>query len=207
MKKFFLFTLPLFLCIVCLGCVPDEIGIKKEENLQVRGTWEGNIYTNQYADLSFSMPDSWFIANDEEIAEMMNLSKEMLTDKSVFSEEKVASLAVIFDMIAGDYMAGENVLIQLEKISHIPGHKYLKEEEYLEITKQDLEKANLGYIFEEKEEILIGDYPYLKMSGEIENSSLEQIYLARKFDDYMFCIVITSSIGNATEILGYFDSI
>ena len=35
------------------------------------GTWDGNIYTNEYLGLRFIMPGDWFIATDDEIADAM----------------------------------------------------------------------------------------------------------------------------------------
>lgn len=36
-----------------------------------RGSWDGNVYTNDSLDLTITVPDGWKIATDEELAAIM----------------------------------------------------------------------------------------------------------------------------------------
>ena len=83
MKKFLALTLAVVMALLLVSCTfvssnkdeqPDDS--KKSPELS-RGIIEGDIYTSEYLDLTFTKPESWVYSTDEEIAAAMNLGVDM----------------------------------------------------------------------------------------------------------------------------------
>ena len=44
-----------------------------------RGTWDGNTFVSEFAELTLTLPESgWTISTDEEIADQMGISRDLL---------------------------------------------------------------------------------------------------------------------------------
>lgn len=53
----------------------------------VRGSWEGNVYTNDSIGLAVTVPESWAVASDEDLAVMMGIAIEQSNSQMQISEE------------------------------------------------------------------------------------------------------------------------
>ena len=51
-----------------------------------RGSWDGNVYTNDSLNLTVTVPDGWKIATDEELAAIMGITIDSLTEQGVSEE-------------------------------------------------------------------------------------------------------------------------
>ncbi|HBL85290.1 MAG: hypothetical protein A2Y17_03585 [Clostridiales bacterium GWF2_38_85] len=62
-----------------------------------RGTWNDNVYTNEFANLRFKNADNWLVMTDEEISKMMQLGIDYI-DNDKYSKE-LLDLTTIYDMM------------------------------------------------------------------------------------------------------------
>lgn len=81
-----------------------------------RGTINGDVYSNQFIGISFTKPELWVYSTDEEIANLMGISAEVLEDGNFIME--ASKLNTIYDMMVQDAMTGNNIII-LEKKANI----------------------------------------------------------------------------------------
>ena len=47
----------------------------------LRGTWEDNVYTNTFAELTYECDEEWIIQSDEVVADLIGIGAEMLFDE------------------------------------------------------------------------------------------------------------------------------
>ncbi len=192
----------------------EEAPVEEEPVEEVASTFtpgeiNGNVYTNEYAGLTFNAPDGWTYMSDEELAEMMNLSIDLVSDGNEYLQ-KLAELTTVYGMVAqsGDMLS--NVQVMFENTT-ITGNK-MSGEAYAKIL-----STQLGGVYEQMdatatigdiETVQIGDneYYYLSISVDLGGITLEQGYACQRFDDYIASIVITAyEEGGAKAILEYFE--
>lgn len=66
-----------------------------------RGTWDGNTFVSEFDELTLTLPESgWTISTDEEIADQMGISRELLDSTEL--EDAIMEQTNITDMMAVD---------------------------------------------------------------------------------------------------------
>jgi hypothetical protein len=115
---------------------PPEQPTEPEETLQAggpmrRGTWDGNIFTSEYLGLRFAKPEGWFIATDEEIAELTGIGMEFFADDvDIDALMELAAVTTVYDMMATG-IEGVSVSILYEQLI-FPATR-LTAREYIEV--------------------------------------------------------------------------
>ena len=97
----------------------DENDIDESEDEDrgfTRGTWNGNVYTSNQLGVSFTKPDGWLIATDEEMAEIMGLGMDMLDAEFTPEMLDLAGLTTIHDMVVSNPETGAMVQILAERL-------------------------------------------------------------------------------------------
>ena len=74
-----------------------------------RGSWDGNVYTNDSLNLTVTVPDGWKIATDEELAAIMGITIDSLTEQGV--SEEFLKAQNTYEMMAQDPTNGSNVIV------------------------------------------------------------------------------------------------
>ena len=81
-----------------------------------RGTWNGNVFTSDQLGITFTMPDGWVAATDEEMAAIMGLGLDVIGME--FTEEtlELAGITTVQDMMASNPETGAMVQIMAERL-------------------------------------------------------------------------------------------
>ena len=151
------------------------------------GTWEGLTFTSDLAGLALTLPDeSWTIATDEDLAEMMNLGQEAVGDDLSDLEKAMANLTNIQDMMAQNPQTGESILLMFENLAIIPGASDYTAEAFAEELAQGLEETDaLPYIVGEIGTQTLGGNEYVVVPATVDGYELCQHYLIRREGNFM----------------------
>ena len=166
-----------------------NVGTTETKKEIARGKWEDNVYTSEFAELKFTLPEGWTRSTDEEIAAMMQLGATMLEDEGKYNAE-IAKLTSVYDMLAKSADQTSNIQVMMEKVA-------LSADEYAETLKTSLEQ--LSYNIGETTEKTIGGNTYKAVTATVDISGMkmEQSYYVRKEGDYIVGIIVTAS-GDVT---------
>ena len=160
-----------------------------------RGTINGNVYTNESTGITLTIPDSMIFATDNEIAELQNLSKDIITNgENIFEAAKLTSF---IDVMANDPYTGNNLNITYEDLSKSFSSN-ITTQQYTDLLKQQLSATGLSYTFGEVSEITLGGETYTKLLAQTEYMGIPmtQGLYVRKLGNYMIAIAITVVGGN-----------
>lgn len=166
-----------------------------------KGKWEGNVYTSEFADLKFTLPEGWNRSTDEEIAEVMNLGKEVLEDEGLYSS-KITELTTVYDMMAKNPTTNGSIAIMMEKTN-------VKETLYANSLKKQLEsvtqmKYNIGEITETT--ISGNKYTVVPATINVSGQKIFQNYYIRSVGDYMVAVLVTeTSEANVNNLMNCFE--
>lgn len=182
------------LCLIFSFLVGLMAACDAEEGGLTRGVWEGNVYRSAYAGLSFAAPDDFTAATDEEIAELMALSAEDLSEPGTTASEAMLNVQTIYDAIVKNNETQANVILLYDNLNQATAGSQQSETEYLEAVKiQLLGMGIYPYEFGEiSGKVLLADQPYAMLEASVPDFSFAQRYYVRKIDDFMFCIVVTA---------------
>ncbi len=166
-----------------------------------KGKWDDNVYTSEFADLKFTLPEGWKRSTDEEIADVMNLGKEVLEDEGLYSS-KISQLTTVYDMMAKNPSTNGSIAIMMEKTS-------AKETLYANSLKSQLEKVTqMKYNVGDFTETTISGNKYTVVPATIDVSGQQifQNYYIRSVGDYMVAILVTeTSEANVNNLMNCFE--
>ena len=109
-----------------------------------RGSWDGNVYTNDSLNLTVTVPDGWKIATDEELAAIMGITIDSLTEQGV--SEEFLKAQNTYEMMAQDPTNGSNVIVMAENLTVSVGGTSYDEEAYSNVIINTLPEES-GYEF------------------------------------------------------------
>ena len=111
MKKLISLSLVLTMVLMLVSC-----GVLTGNKTEItRGKIEGNVYTNEVLGFKLTKPDSWMYYTDEEIAQSVNLSADMLKEDKF--KDSLKDNASLFDMMVIDTLTGTNINMGYENLS------------------------------------------------------------------------------------------
>lgn len=161
-----------------------------------RGTIDGNIYTNQYINFSFTKPDSWVYYSDEEIANLLSFSLELFTTNDF--EKTLEDNMLLYDMMVYDPATLSNLSVSYENLAKTIGFT-ITEEQYIEAMKTQLANySTMDVTFsDEIETVKIGnqDYKRIICTTVANNVTMTQVYYMAVVDKYMSLITVTLTDG------------
>jgi len=205
MKRIIITTFLILMIFLLCGCsifytafdnaLPDNL---------TRGAIEDNVYSSAYAGLVFTAPDGWVFATDDELADLMDLSTDAMSDAVMEFSDEALKKQVLYDMQAKDSSTGTNVLLLYENLA-LTGNTGISETNYLEQTIKQFEAADVQYTFGEITETELCGQTYQMVQAEMTDYGVIQYYYARKIDKYMLCIVTSlPAAGDETAIMDCF---
>lgn len=179
--------------------------VTEDQDTPVRGIWTDSTYTNSYMNLTFSMPDTWVYASDEDIANTMSIAAENLSEAGLELSEDMLEQQSIYDMMSQSTTTTSSVMVMYENLSMTIGGSMYTEELYLNSVKKQLEDLEMGYTFpDDITTTTIGEETYSALNTEYGEGELYQTYYVRKINNYMTCIIISAKGGDSVEdILSY----
>ena len=170
------------------------------------GEWNGNVYTNEFASITYTEPSGWSHASEEELVQMLGESIEMTADDNAFVE-KIAEMSNSYVLHSANADGTGNAQLLFENLA-MTGNKSMETEAYLDLVTSSLETEYAGMGLEaslsEVETIQIGgcDYLAVKITCNMEGTPiLEQLYAVRKIDKYMASIILTAALDVTTDDL------
>lgn len=82
-----------------------------------RGSWDGNMYFNDYLNISFAMPENWERVTDAQIAEQMEIGIQFLEGADAVDEiMEQAQTNSFMEMMAINNTTGANVTIAYQRL-------------------------------------------------------------------------------------------
>lgn len=178
---------------------------KDSDEIPNRGIWDGSNYSNEYSKLSFTAPEGWKIATDEEIAEAMGMGLDMLEDNqngwSKEALEKVMDLKVITDTMIVDEVTGENIIIQYENLAKTIGGTEMTAKDYVEVLAKQIPQMYSGYEIGEIAEKEVCGETYVTLKASNVSMGVDQYYYSRRKGNYIINILLTRRLGNDPEAI------
>ncbi len=181
-----------------------------QEAKDMLGTRGNNLYVNEAFGIRIELPDNWSILNDDEIAELMGISKEL------FNEDALAELleknSGIFDFYAmKEDSSGDNLNIQLQGLSALQS-KVLTEELIAESSEKSLKKElettgiEVTDIDRRTVEFAGAEHPCLFVTMKLQDMPLYSCAVLIMSGSYLATITATSlDMSRAEEILDLFE--
>lgn len=180
------------------------------QSLDYFGAWsEEKVYSNEALGLSYTLPEGWLYASEEELLGMLDtvLDSDILSDRNKLSTE-LGKSRIIYAMVTRDPATGNNVQILFESLEGVVGASDIDEKAYADIVSAQQEQ-----MFNESSgaTVSIGDaYPaqlggqdFLVLPVDIAMPDLEakEMMYLRRIDDRMAIITITVLDGEDAETL------
>ncbi len=188
-------TRSLIALFLLLACVCSFASCAKYE----KPTLTDTTYDSTFTGLHFTSTTGWDFYSEEEIAEMMELSKEYLSE-----EQKAAVEAdtnhTIYDMYAVNLTNGYNAIVMCEEMKLV-GYTVKK---YAEKLFTELEQTGIHYQKDSEQEVTFcgESYYQLQVSYTMTIAGITttqmQRHLLRKIGSYMICVSLTAK--NETEL-------
>lgn len=109
------------------GDTNNTDGTDAAQPVDYLGSWNGSVYCNEFLGLSYTLPDSWVHASDEELIEMLDIavSNEALSDETRLSIE-LSKSRMVYGMVAQDPVGGSSVQVMF---TNLEGFAEISEEE------------------------------------------------------------------------------
>ena len=206
---------------------PDDDTAPDDTPKISRGTWDGNVYTNDYAGIIFTLPDGWEVSNTPPTRSIFGKFEDEYASFPEFMDECIA----INDIYVAEPNTMANISIAYKNLKYINKEKPMTGQEYLEFEKDNMSKYLVNnrsdaedslYGFEDKvsfsdySEVAIGAHKYTCMystieyvddlAGETYFSTVYRLHLARPVDNYFIAItVMTRFPDEVSDWLNYFN--
>ena len=181
--------------ISLVGC--GGLQMQKKTTFE-RGKIEGNVYHSEFAALTFTKPESWVFNTDEEIAQLLGIGLDAMTDGEKFDASDLAST---IDFQAQDPATGSNVNRTVEKLDAVNA-LITSIDQYVDFFRDTLKTQFDGFepTFGDTTEVTIGGNAYKRITADVNvgGVSMTQVYLLRKIERYIVCVTCTAV--NGTEL-------
>lgn len=197
---------------VTTGCNKDDSSnnsskVEQTKGVLARGVIDNNVYTNTFADFTFTKPDSWFYLSDDGIAEFVGYDPNLFDLNDI---ENVLSVnPVIYEMIvAGDSLYTNSILVSYEN-TMLSVERKVNEDEYIEILKGKFSNAsNITYDITEIKDVTLGNTTFKRatLSLKAEGMSATQYYYIKAIDQYVVSVMVSlTSEYNIEDIEAMFS--
>lgn len=155
-----------------------------------KGKVEGNVYTNEAADLTLRIPTGWIVADDYELSTLMGITYNFEDPDAYLAE--VAKSADIFDLIMKDSTEDFSVMILFQDMAQFSD---MTAAEFLEMQKAQLSIESATVEKSDVTEVSYSGNKYAMLKAEstpAEGTKVTQLFFARIVDGRMMSIMMTS---------------
>jgi len=171
-----------------------------------QGSWTDSVYSNEFAEIQITLPADWTYSSKEQMADLMKLGSEYLTDEAKF-DAKLSEIAVVYCAMVSDPSTGDSIVVILEK-----QYTNLDAEQYIDIVSQKLLDSfeEIQYTIGDIGKQTICGNEYISCQTTLTQKKTSQTYFARRVGDYMVDIIITDADSNdesAANLLNVFSTI
>lgn len=141
-----------------------------------RGVWNGKVYTNEFANLKFTLDANSVAYTDEDIIEQFG---------AIYDDQ-----GNLYDMMAHNLVDGTLTMILIEDLSvKTSASEQVTADMYVELLKSQLPQAG-DYTIVGTEYVELGgnDYTVLKTTN---NDIFQNYYVMKVGDDHVVCLLVT----------------
>lgn len=206
LKKAVLMTVVVLILGTMMGCSLMGGRNISEKSIDF-GTYDGNVYKNDFFGMSLTIPEEWTLADEEEIKELTKLGREMIAaeDQSINKILELADLTTIYFLVASndDPFNPASVVVLAEKLNFTQNIR--DEEVYLEVLKESMgtylpiEPHFNKDIYTEP----IGDREFyvLEVETDVGIMSVSQKYYIKIIDNYVLTFITTFIDDESGEVI------
>jgi hypothetical protein len=210
-KRLLLATVIVLVVVISAGCMTVLLASSPAPVKELtRGIIEGNVYKNEFASLSFTLPAGWVYAGDDELSQITGV---VLSKNGQQASEEMLKNKIIYDMQAKNPSTKSFVSLMYENLPLIAAQNgggdwtTLTEDDMLDSVKSQLEFVEqYDYDIGEISDAQLGALDFRVLHTVITNDNSDFCYFVRKVDKYMLCIIINAMSGdNVDDIIKYFS--
>lgn len=198
MKK----TLALVLCLllaasIAVGCNKAE---PEPEVRPVRGNWAGDVYSNEFLGVKFTLAEDFSKLDDAALFSMMGIETQDAAEPGAEYTDAMMAQRTTYEFFCPSEETGATVSMLVENLTLIEGGTRVTPEVYFEAMRLQLEdlpadtqQTTAGDVYD----ATLSGNAYKAMELHSANSGTTQYYYARRVDDYMVVIIINEPDGAA----------
>ncbi len=157
-----------------------------------RGSIDGDVYTNDFIDITFTKPADWTYLSDAEMAETLNAGQKIMDISAL--EMALSKTATIYDMSASN-ADGNSIMVCYEN-TMLTALREVTAEEYAGYLEDGLKKVE-GYTYERvsSEQISLGNAEFTKLlySVTVDGVEITQAYYIKTVGKYAISVIATST--------------
>ena len=170
-----------------------------------KGSFEGQVYTNEWAGFSITIPEELTLATEEEMAQIYGQGNQQIAQGNEAVKDTLDQWVeqVVTPMFIAQTAEGQPRL--KVTLSAEAKNNDLTESEYLTTAAETVLVADSGYTFGEQEELKMAGKVYTKVSGQKEDGSTMDLY-ARRMDGYMLLLTFSYDQSQAALVQQCLDS-
>lgn len=168
---------------------------EKEDNSSKKmthGTIDGDVYTNDFMNFTFTKPADWRYLSDEEIAQTINAGQDTLDLNAI--EEILTNNASVYDMCVQSATGGESVFVCYEN-TMLTAFRQLTADEYIDAVRQQLDAlTEIDYTLSETEDATLSniDFRRFNATANVNGVELSQSYYVRAEGKYIASVIVTT---------------
>ena len=185
------------LCSLLIAAVLLALGGCAGSQAQL-GQWEDNVFTNDWFEITVTIPDGYQVLGADEIQNILGAGQEAIINDGLMTAEELdeAEGNTIYDFYVFDPTETSSLALGYEKLP-----ASVSEEEYLDSVKINLESLqSLEYELGQTETVTLGKHEYMKMTASLNGGAVSQEYYVNRKDGYMGFLIVTCNPETQNEI-------
>jgi hypothetical protein len=172
-----------------------------------RGTWNENIYTNDYLSIRFEMPEIWDKFSDEQIAHQIGIGIGFLEGEDAIEAtmEEIGTNSFL-EMMATNAETGASINIAFERLEN----PYMTADEFISHASEELIAADMEVFLGGFPNVILGDSSWTVYSSVADfGISIYGRFLVNVYGGFVrvITIVYTEDSETPEEILTMFSEI
>ncbi|MGI6621878.1 MAG: hypothetical protein ACOX4T_01790 [Acetivibrionales bacterium] len=189
--------------VFAVGCSKNgnqSTSNSKDSKTVTLGVQEGRKYTNSYFGLELNVPEGWYVASEEEKADLMQASQEVIAEnnedlakKIDLSEEKVLYLLFASKYPLNHQGLNPNVMCMAENLGLLGKVSLKTGKDYLTASKTTIEQSGMPCAFGEISTEKLGgkDFDVMDITMDAGEIKISQKQYAAIFDGFALTFTIT----------------
>ena len=208
MKKLFSLFMIIALSLTLSACSSEpKVEEEKEEVYEtyVRGEWVDNVYTNDFLGFSFTLPENWTLATDEELLSMLDTATDQFASEDLKEryDEAIEKASSFYDFAIFNLNTGESMILNVEDLSKTVGAILVSEDQFIdgiEANLEDVEGIEFEFLDREDTSLSFGSF-------RVANINLQDVMTQRYFVMKEGKYMISLMVGFANQAHDGVDSI
>ncbi len=173
MKRLISFLAAIAVLLCFSGCASKTV--------YLRGTWEGNRYTNEMLGFVYTIPDGWTAKSDDALTASLNSGYAALTEQQK-KEYNYSKNKTVYDFMVSEENGYSSLQLMVENLSMTAGAGSMKETEYAQSLKEQLEEiTSMAYSVGEPYTTVLYGCEYLVLPAVVENPTVEGEHLCQDY--------------------------